>query len=60
MTLPIPKVVWDDIFVDFITGLPVVQGKSIIIVVVDRLRKFSHFGALTAGYSASFVVDYFV
>lgn len=31
-----------------------------IIVVVDRLPKFCHFGAFTSHHSASSVVDYFV
>ncbi|RDY13569.1 hypothetical protein CR513_01483, partial [Mucuna pruriens] len=35
--LPISKQVWADIFMDFIGGLPWVQGKDTILVVVDRL-----------------------
>jgi hypothetical protein len=31
---------------DFITGLPKVQGNNCIYVVVDRLNKFSHFYAI--------------
>lgn len=60
MPLTIPKAVWEDISIDFITGLPTVQGKSVIIVVVDRLSKFSHFGALKSSYTASSVADYFI
>lgn len=45
---------------DFITGLPTVRGKSVIVVVVDRLSKYCHLRALSAGYTASFIADYFV
>lgn len=41
--LPIPENIWEDISMDFIEGLPLMQDKSIIMVVVDRLTKFSHF-----------------
>jgi hypothetical protein len=37
---------------DFITGLPKVQGKDCIYVVVDKLTKFSHFYAIPIEYSA--------
>jgi hypothetical protein len=32
---------------DFITGLPKSEGKSIIMVIVDRLTKYTHFCALS-------------
>lgn len=53
MPLPIPQEVWEDISVDFITGLHIIQGKYVIIVVVDRLSKFYHFGALKSTYTVS-------
>ena len=32
---------------DFMTGLPKSKGKSVIMVVVDRLTKYAHFCALS-------------
>lgn len=36
---------------DFITGLPVVQGKDCIYVMVNKLSKFAHLFAISARYS---------
>jgi hypothetical protein len=44
--LPIPEQKWESISMDFITGLPKVQGKDCIYVVVDRLTKFARFYAI--------------
>ena len=42
--LPIPKCKWETITLDFITGLPKTKSKNgSIMVVVDKLSKFSHF-----------------
>ena len=40
--LPIPDRPWQDIIMDFITGLPMSQGYSAIWVVIDRLTKARH------------------
>ena len=45
--LTIPSQCWEDISLDFITVLPKSQGKSLIMVVVDRLTKYAHFCALS-------------
>jgi hypothetical protein len=45
---------------DFITGLPKVQGKDCIYVVVDRLTKFAHFYAIQKDYSVVQVVELFL
>ena len=37
---------------DYIDGLPLFNGKTVIMVVVDRLSKAAHFVALSHPYSA--------
>jgi hypothetical protein len=57
--LPIPEQKWESISMDFITGLPKVQGKDCIYVVVDRLTKFSHFYAIPTEYNVVQVAELF-
>ena len=45
---------------DFITGLPKSEGKSVIMVVVDRLTKYAHFCALSLPFKASTVTNSFM
>lgn len=58
--LPIPIAIWEDLSMDFVTGLPLVRGHLVILVVIERLTKYCHMGSLPAGYSASSVADYFI
>jgi hypothetical protein len=44
---------------DFITGLPKVQGKDCIYVVVEKLTKFAHFYAILTEYNVVQVVELF-
>lgn len=37
--LPIPHQAWTHVSMDFVEGLPKVQGKYVILVVVDRFTK---------------------
>lgn len=45
---------------DFITHLPKIEGKTVILVVVDKLSKFFHLGALPHDFNATTVVDLFI
>ena len=51
--LSIPSQCWEEVSMYFITGLPNFEGKSVIMVVVDRLTKYAHFCALSHPFKAS-------
>ncbi|PNX77561.1 transposon Tf2-1 polyprotein [Trifolium pratense] len=57
--LPVPNQIWEDISIDFITGLPKSKGFEAIFVVVDRLSKYSHFIPLKHPYTAKSIADVF-
>ncbi|WCJ33627.1 Transposon Tf2-6 polyprotein [Euphorbia peplus] len=58
--LDIPEVVWEHVSMDFILGLPKSNGYDAILVVVDRLSKYSHFVSLKHPYSAKSIAAIFV
>ncbi|GJX90688.1 putative mitochondrial protein [Tanacetum coccineum] len=58
--LPIPDKIWQDLSMDFIEYLSMSQGKSALLVVVDRLLKYSHFLPITHPYTASQVAQLFL
>jgi hypothetical protein len=45
--LSIPIQCWEEVSMDFITGLPNSEGKSVIMVIVDRMAKYTHFISLS-------------
>ena len=45
----VPQKMWMYLTIDFITKLPVVAGKDVILVVCDRLSKMTHFVATMEG-----------
>jgi len=55
--LQIPTQIWQDIAMDFITGLPLSHGYSVIMVVIDRLSKFAYFIPLPARHNAQMVAE---
>ncbi|KAF0893505.1 hypothetical protein E2562_026103 [Oryza meyeriana var. granulata] len=57
--LPVPSAVWADIGIDFIEALPKVQGKTVILSVVDRFSKYCHFIPLAHPYTAESVAHAF-
>ena len=58
--LKIPKMKWTDISVDFMEGLSKSKGKDVILVVVDRLTKYTHFIPLSHPYTVKKVADIFM
>ena len=58
--LSIPSQCWEEVSMDFITGLPKSKGHNVIMVVVDCLTKYAHFIALSHPITASTVAKAFL
>lgn len=54
-----PNLIWEDIALDFIIGLPLSKGNTAILVVVDRLSKYAHFSPLPTSHTANQVAELF-
>lgn len=58
--LPILEVIFEDIPMDFITRLPTSHGRTVNLVVVDRLSKYGHFIVLPTSFTTQKVAAIFV
>jgi hypothetical protein len=57
MPLLVPSAVWADIGLNFKEALPRVNGKTVILFVVDRFNKYCHFIPLAHPYTAASVAQ---
>ena len=58
--LPVPAEAWQMVSMDFIDGLPTSRHANYIMVVVDKLSKFTHFIPLHHPYTAQRVAQAFL
>ncbi|GJU67756.1 putative mitochondrial protein [Tanacetum coccineum] len=58
--LPIPNQIWQDLSMNFVDSLPMSQGKSIVLVVMDMLSKQAHFIVGTHPYTTKVITQLFL
>ena len=58
--LSIPSQRWEDVSMDLITGLPMSEGKSVIMVVIDIFTKYAHFCALSHRFKVNTISTAFM
>ena len=58
--LATPTAVWEDVSMDFVTGMPLSKGFTVVLVVVDRFTKYAHFSPLPFDFNAHKVAEVFV
>lgn len=58
--LLILRCIWDNIAMDFIYGLALSKGFSVIFIVVDGLSKYGHFMVLGVGYMSTVAKEVFI
>jgi hypothetical protein len=51
---------WEEVSMDFIIGLSKYEGKSVIMVIVDRMTKYAHFCALSHPFKSNIVSTAFM
>lgn len=51
---------WEAISIDFVTGLPLSNGCTVVFVVVDRFSKGVHLGSLPTNFTAYKIAELFV
>jgi hypothetical protein len=59
MPLPVSSAVWADISLDFVEALPRVNGKTVILSVINRFNKYYHFIPLVHPYTVASVAQAF-
>jgi hypothetical protein len=57
--LEVPTTIWADVVMDFVEGLPRVNGISVILMVIDRFSKYCHFLPLGHLYTSTSVACLF-
>ena len=59
--LPLPKRPWEDLSMDFITGLPsTANGNNAILTFVDRLTNYAHFVPTSTAITAAGTADLYI
>ena len=58
--IPIPERILEDWSMDFIEGLPKAGGMNVIMVIVDRLSKYSYFITMRHPFNARQVAEVFI
>jgi len=58
--VPVPDSAWSVISMDFIEGLPSLEGSNCILVIVDLFSKYAHFLALKHPFTARSVAQSFL
>lgn len=49
--------IWEDLAMDFITRLPLSNGFTVILVVINRLSKYAHFFTMKTDYTSKQVAE---
>jgi hypothetical protein len=57
--LDVPSIVWTHIAMDFVEGFPRINGKSVILMVIERFSKYAHFVPIGHPYMAISVAKVF-